>query len=896
VDLAHIRSTIQPGLDQDFDALFEEFVEDTGTESPEAFLRHLLDFGLVDKALAEPLLSAPAAEPSAEGTGIEPIQWDEEGPEEEATVLARTEDLINLSEVAATSQPALPVFDPDAQPAPTLLPDPADATAPQPDTAAPRPDTAAPQPDTAPATATDTPDPPVPEELPEPPPYEDAPTGLGAPQRLSPITNTDFRADAEDNYTDRKRTQFRRNNGELHETGAFQRPAKRQRRRRPQKKRDDTRYRFVGNVGEGAMGTVHLVQDQQLHRTIAYKEMSEDIAQQPALASKFLAEAQITAQLEHPNIVPVYALEGQAAYTMKLIRGRTVEDLINETRKLLKKGRPLDEDHALEARLDLFLKVCDAMAFSHARGVVHRDLKPENIMLGEFGEVYVMDWGIAHLLTGDFTDHPHVEGLLDEGDLIIGTAGYMSPEQADGKTAELTGASDQYALGLILHELIGLKPAVTGKNPLHIMTRQQLGEVNKLVHMARRPIAPELVAIVDKATRFEPSQRYESVDAMADDLRRFLRGEAVRAKPDNPWQALVRFTGRHRQATLLAGMFVIFASLFLVLLLGVYTQISASRAAAREQALSNLVTSAGRHASVVEGQFLRFEGLLLILATTSEDMLTLGESSPRDVYLASSFDDPTASPPGLVDSSQYGTSISLDASVFTVPAGTDPEDARSRLRRLEPMNRHYRKVMLRSQSEEAASYTPRRAVRALADVGVPVRWTYVATAEGAYNVFPGHSGYPAGFDPRDTTWYQRAADAKGPVWTSPMPDEDLPGGELVVPCTMPLRDFNGKLLGVAGLDVRFDYLANELLAPQRFAGTAARILITDQSGEILIDPDNQTPMRSMLPFPQVVDAMTKRRSGSVEIGDQTVVYTRMASLDWYHIMVGPTAELLSLVR
>lgn len=889
MDLEHIRNSVQPGLDQDFDALFEEFVEDTGSDSLEGFLRHLLDFGLVDDALITPLLAAPqpSEDLQPDTPPITPIDWsddDDDGEEAEATVLARTEDLIKLTE-AATSDDDIPSF--ATPPSETLVPEPSAALPEPPPTPSTPPGDGQPEP----AGESET------EGIPEPPPYEDAPTGIGAPERMQALSNVDFRADGEDNYTDRKRTQFRRNNGELQETGAFQKAKPRQRRRKPQKKRDAEHYTFIGSVGEGAMGTVHLVQDKRLHRTIAYKEMSDEIAAQPALASKFLAEAQITAQLEHPNIVPVYALDAEAAYTMKLIKGRTVEDLINESRELLKKGKPLDEDRTLEARLDLFLKVCDAMAFSHARGVLHRDLKPENIMLGEFGEVYVMDWGIAHLLDGEFTDHPHVEGLLDEGDLIIGTAGYMSPEQADGKTAELSGASDQYALGLILHELIGLRPAVTGKNQLHIMTRQQLGEVNKLTHVARRPIAPELVAITEKATRFEPRHRYDSVDAMADDLRRFLRGEAVRAKPDNPWQALVRFTGRHRQATLLAGMFVIFASLFVVLLLGVYTQVSASRAAAREQALSNLVTTAGRHASVVEGQFVRFEGLLLILATTSEDMLTLGDASFRDIYLAASFDSPSTAPPGIVDASQYGgTTVSFESSVFTAPPGVDADIERPTLRRLEPMNRHYRKVMLRSQSEEAAAYTPRRAVRALSDVGVPVRWTYVATTDGMYNVFPGHGGYEGGFDPRTTGWYKAATRAKGPTWSPPVKDEDLPGDELVVPCTMGLRDSNGQLLGVAGLDIRFDYLADVLLMPEVFEDSSANVMIVDQQGTILIDPTTRTPSAAQYPHPEVVEAMNARRSGSIEIDGEIIVYTRMASLDWYYVASGPTTEMLDLVR
>ncbi len=893
MDLQHIKASVQPELDQDFDALYEDYVADTGSEDLSSFLQHILEFGLVPEEVVRPLLDALKAETSPEPTEqpvVPPIVWDDgDGDdEEEATVLASADALISMSKAAANSLPPSTANLPDARGSDTPAP-----PSPKPEPPSPKPEPSRPEPETqAPAAGASEPEKPVSsrEEPPEPR-YESASPVTYSPPRLSRLP--DFRKDSTDAYTDRKRTQFRRRNGQLEETGAFRRPQQRQRRRNPvSTERDTTHYDFVGQVGEGAMGTVLLVKDRQLHRTIAYKEMSAEIAAQPALASKFLAEAQITAQLEHPNIVPVYALEGKGAYTMKLIRGRTVEDLINETREQLEKNGQTDEDHTLEARLDLFLKVCDALAFSHARGVLHRDLKPENIMLGEFGEVYVMDWGIAHLLNGDYEEQPHVEGLLDEGDLIIGTAGYMSPEQADGRTEDLTGASDQYALGLILHELIGLKPAVTGKNPVHIMTRHQLGEVNPLVHFKREPLPPELVAIVQKATAFDPKDRYPSVDHLADDIRRYLRGEAVEARPDNPWQALVRFTGRHRQATLLAGVSAIFGSLLLVLSVGIYAQVSTSRAAAREQALSKLATVAGRHAAAIEGKLVRFEGLLSILATTSEDMLTMGDPSPRGVYTPEDFD--AGTPPGMVDSSLYGIPISLQTAAFHLPASAPPT-ARRTLLKLEPMNRHYRKVMLRSQSEEAASYTPRRAIRALAEVGVPLRWTYIATEDGGYSVFPGHGSFPRDFDPRTTTWYRRAASANGPVWTPPMRDEDLPDGGWVVPCTISLRGDDGELLGVAGIDVRFDYLADDLLVPESVRDTSAAVFLVGQDGTIILDPHRQSTGQ---PYPDsaIQDAIQARRSGFLEKDDAIVIYTRMPSLDWYYVVSGPTEELLDTVR
>ncbi|MCB9676061.1 MAG: protein kinase [Alphaproteobacteria bacterium] len=900
--LDEVKKAVQPELDQDFDALYEEFVAETGEADVVEFLIHLHDFGLISDELVKQLADDGTLgfeKPKSGGEGaLAPIDWgdDEEG-EEEATVLAKASDLIKMTEEAAgqpmAAKPATAPEKPAAQKPPPPKAEPPKAEPPK----AEPPKAAAKSKPTS-----DAPKKPAPPRDPAPP-EPMTPTSPGRGLAFVP----DFQnAPDEDEESSKKRTMFRkRSDGGWAETDALstktQKPERQRKRptREPvQKRRDEAHYEFTGLVGEGAMGSVHLAKDKILHRKIAYKEMSDEIAEQPALASKFAAEAQITAQLEHPNIVPVYALEGEAAYTMKLIRGRTVEDLIRETRDLYKSRKSIDEDHSLEGRLDMFLKVCDAIAFANARGVVHRDLKPENIMLGEFGEVYVMDWGIAHLMEGHFDEKPVVEGMEDEGELIIGTVGYMSPEQADGRTEELTGASDQYALGLILFELVSLKEAVTGKNRLHLLTRQQEGEVDRLVHAFRERIPPEIVAIVTKATQVDPKRRYTTVDHLGDDIRRFLRGEAVKAKPDNPWQALVRWTGRHRQLTLLAAMMVIFMSFVFVTFIGIWTQVSLSRAAAREQSVSNLVTTVGRQSSFVDGQFLRLEGLLAVLAASAEDLLVLGESSSR-IYTSQDYNDEKG-PPDLAESRRYRIPVSVTKSTFVVPEGMPAADRLLTLPKLDPMNRHYRKVLLRSLSEEAATMTPLRAAHAITDVGTPIAWTYIGLQNGAYNVYPGHGGYIGGYDPREKPWYQNAAKSKGPQWGLPESDDD--GGRIgtVVSCSMPLFDRSGDLMGVVGIDVGFDYLANEILEAKELADAGAKAVLLDTSGRVIFDPQkmkrgmtDEAPQ--LFENPVVVEAVKQRRSGYLEVGDEIIVYNRMASLDWYYVVRGPTDPLLAAV-
>ena len=235
---------------------------------------------------------------------------------------------------------------------------------------------------------------------------------------------------------------------------------------------------ILGTVGRGGMGEILLARQPDLHRVVALKAITAAAARKPVLMRRFFNEAQITAQLDHPNIVPIYALETSAsetpAFSMKLIRGSTLSDLISQCRKQIRAATPLSKEHRLPARLDHFIKICDAMSYAHSRGVLHRDLKPVNIMVGPFGEVYVMDWGIARLLSSEndpglTTLATHLKTAAGDDVLAtqighaIGTPPYMSPEQARGENDTLAPASDQFALGLMLQELITLRRARPGR-------------------------------------------------------------------------------------------------------------------------------------------------------------------------------------------------------------------------------------------------------------------------------------------------------------------------------------------------------------------------------------------------------------------------------------------------
>jgi eukaryotic-like serine/threonine-protein kinase len=261
-----------------------------------------------------------------------------------------------------------------------------------------------------------------------------------------------------------------------------------------------TRYELMSVLGRGGMGTVYLARDTVLDREVALKivERTSDDAN----------EARILARLEHPGIVPVHDFgelpDGRRFYAMKRVRGDRLD-------RWMASGRELAD------RLGVFLRVCDAVAFAHAHGVVHRDLKPENVMVGEFGEVLVLDWGIA-------TEWQRADGRWQ----IAGTAEYMAPEQVRGDAVD--HRADVFALGAMLEAIAD---------------------------------TPPVLAIARKARSDDPAARYPDVRALAADINRFLAGCAVQAHRERVLDRLARFGRRYRLPILLVFVYLVVRVLLL---------------------------------------------------------------------------------------------------------------------------------------------------------------------------------------------------------------------------------------------------------------------------------------------------------------------------------------------
>ena len=297
-----------------------------------------------------------------------------------------------------------------------------------------------------------------------------------------------------------------------------------------------TKYRVQTELARGGMGTVYLAEDTELNRQVAIKVLNSPEVTTD-LRERMVREAQIIARLEHPGIVPVHDVgvlaDGRVFYAMKYVRGKRLDEYAAET-------------DSIRDRLRKFQAACDAVAFAHAHGVIHRDLKPQNIMIGSFGEVLVLDWGVAKILRKDESaaeadtlllsgkrNSNHKSGDTTDG-TVIGTRHYMSPEQARGEIDRLDERSDVYSLGAVLYFLL------TDRAPSATRPRTANLKISKAAE-----------AICVKAMSPESDARYATAAELSRDVGKFLDAEPVSAYRESVFEQTARWAGKNRFLILL---------------------------------------------------------------------------------------------------------------------------------------------------------------------------------------------------------------------------------------------------------------------------------------------------------------------------------------------------------
>ncbi len=389
------------------------------------------------------------------------------------------------------------------------------------------------------------------------------------------------------------------------------------------------RYQLAHEHSRGSFGIVWKADDLMLGRTVALKQLKGNLSARPEYRHRFLAEARITAQLQHPGIVPIHEMGDEESsspfYTMNMVSGQTFAEAI-EAFHHNKTANEAEQALEWQRLITAFLAVVRTMAFVHSKGVLHRDLKPANIILGQYGETLILDWGLAKVMKQDNEQSDEVlEPIAGAGSdatqqgTVIGTPAYMSPEQAAGLIDEVNPSSDVFSLGVMLYELL------TGQRPyqgeINAVLLQKVQKVNPTPpSQLRHGIAKPLEAICLKAMSLESSERYVHADLLRADLERYLADEPVGAYPEPWWQRVARWMRHHK--ALSSSLAVALLLLLLGSLVGysIYSQAQATRLSEEHERFQQLSASikADEDAAQAELKAGRFSSSVALLERASK--------------------------------------------------------------------------------------------------------------------------------------------------------------------------------------------------------------------------------------------------------------------------------------
>ncbi len=568
------------------------------------------------------------------------------------------------------------------------------------------------------------------------------------------------------------------------------------------------RYKILKMIAEGGFGRIFLAHDRVLGREVVIKSLKEEHLKRAESVQKFIFEAKLNAQLDHPAIVPMFSLDTDTRdglhLAMQLVNGITMKAYLKRCRDDIAEEKPNSRryERSLQVRLESFLKVCDAIEYCHSRGIIHCDLKPENIMLGRNGEVYVMDWGIA------CPAGTNRRGRLD------GTPAYMAPEIfRDGIASPKT---DVFALGMILNEVVTLRRPVSGADSREIISKIRAGKFEPSTpENPKLKISPALRAIIEKGRAVNPEDRYAGAKDLAADIRRWLFREEVSAYPDSPLQKLMRFLYRHRYATLLIMAAVFCASAAMALYGAHRQQCVASQVTLemlRRMKVQQVTEELGTE---IDNKLLRIREQLKGLSTAQiieQNAPERGTDKGR-FYLSEEFAPGSPNrPSGLVKTPFYHREISLlDASYFK-PADMPRSELAATVRQLRTSRRQGLTLICdgMEDGEEITDFTPEAVFGRFCQNGSLLRRITYLLNNGIVLRYPGMYEEAASPDDFQCAWLKRQRDLgiKTILWSPPYPDTS---GHAVVACWLPLLTVHGKEYGLVGFELCYHKLIQSIL-------------------------------------------------------------------------------------
>lgn len=651
---------------------------------------------------------------------------------------------------------------------------------------------------------------------------------------------------------------------------------------------------------EGGQGIISAAKDKNLGRIVALKSLREGLPEEDSVTRDFITEAKVTAQLDHPSIIPVYALntdrENGFHLAMKLVNGKTLRDhLKNIILAYRRKGiENFDEKASLFKRLEIFLHVCDAMSYAHHRNIMHCDLKPENIMIGEYMEVYVMDWGLAKAIRSPEDENtPWVKP-----ETISGTPRYLSPEAVHGKKCD--ERADIFVLGLILQEVATLQYAVGGEENDEVLTNIKDGTLEPPVHLFNVGIDRDLKGIIRKATEFHREDRYQTVRELAEDIRSYMQGNEVKAAPDNLFLKVIRWTFHHRTLMMFTFLLAILIAAISVSFI-IYQSLQRARLASeRADAINIAYSKCMSAAGTLDRMVLNQEKNLSLLSAHVVNLLKIRNKNEPLRFTIYDAKGETRTPSDAVFSEYYRDKVSFSEGICKFAPDVNPAFGTEMAHILSPLVGKMRVCIL--ESRPGVHLSPQNREELLEEAlteGMPTKSVYVGLKGGIQFSYPWRNAFSEEFDPRTRPWYIRGKFSSVPVWGKPYIGSDYLVG-LSLPCSMQICDEEGNFYGVTGLDISFNKFAKSLLNTGNVGHFVIESALIDVDGRIIVSSNSEflkndfdwsqhkqggEMQMKFFATPKIRRTILNTKYGIISVneppyGEVIYIYAQLKSLNW----------------
>ena len=656
-------------------------------------------------------------------------------------------------------------------------------------------------------------------------------------------------------------------------------------------------YELKEKFSEGSQGIIRTAFDKSLKRDVVVKSLKTEEDEKHAEHDEnlFVSEARIMAQLDHPSIIPLYGLhsgtENKLHLAMKHIHGKTLKKYLEDIVTLYEREgiAAFDEERSIATRIEYLIKVCDAIDYAHCKGVVHRDLKPENIMIGNYGEVYVMDWGLACLVTLNKNSDKKHNGCKHTKNELVGTPCYIAPEII--RDGSYSSQSDVFALGMILFEIVTLTRTVPGKTVNEVLKNIINWRYRPFKHrFLKSRLSDDLKAIVAKAICDPLSNRYKSASDMANDLRLYLMREETTARPDNIFRKCMRAMINHKMLTSIVVMSILLA-LSASTIHSLHTQnILIIEQNDREEMLAYFQDYASQRANKMERIFFYLKNQLKNTAYQAGRILNSKNSTNEKIYENKDYENKSTAPPDYAFAPAYNMKISLEHTLFKPGPGTSAGDKLNR--RVICLRDMFKHIMFTSSPDfdyETKAYIK----KVITNQGAPLIWIYIALKNGTMFSFPGKH-YVKNYDPRKRPWYKDAVkQSKYLIWSKPYLDTSKIN--IVISCMQCVFDRKNNFMGVIAMDISLNYIqkymfnqkANSVLKEYLLNKKSQIILSSDFKDENAKITKRTTLILEEFPFKKELQAAVINKKVNFEATENGIKYiftlNKLPSLEYYHI-------------